>query len=77
MTYCSTCKIGVMKPGSTTVTFDNENRIVVFGNVPAQVCTNCYDYTFEETIAKSLLKSAREERAQGHEISVVNYKKAA
>lgn len=77
MTYCTTCKNGVMRQGVTTVTFDKDNVIIVFRNVPAQVCDVCGDYTIEGSIAKTLLKTAKDERAKGHEISILDYKKAA
>jgi len=66
-----------MRAGVTTVTFDKDNVFIVFRNVPAKVCDVCGDYTIEGRIAKALLKSAKEERAKGHEISIVNYNKAA
>lgn len=77
MTYCTTCKNGVMHAGATTVTFDKDNVIIVFRNVPAQVCDTCGDYTIEGSIAKSLLKTAKEERVKDYEISILNYNKAA
>jgi len=66
-----------MRAGVTTVTFDKDNVIIVFRNVPAQVCDTCGDYTIEGSIAKALLKTAKEERVKGHEISILNYNKAA
>ena len=77
MSYCTTCKNGMMKPGFTSVTFDKDNVVIVFRNVPAQVCEVCGDYIIEGSIAKSLLKTAKEEREKGHEISILNYDKAA
>ena len=77
MTYCTTCKNGIMRKGLTTVTFDKDNVVIVFRNVPAKVCDVCGDYTIEGSIAKSLLKTAKEERVKGHEISILDYKKAA
>jgi YgiT-type zinc finger domain-containing protein len=77
MTYCTTCKNGVMRKGVASVTFDKDNVIIVFRGVPAQVCDVCGDYTIEGSIAKTLLKTAKEERIKGHEISILNYKKAA
>ena len=77
MIYCTTCKNGVMRKGFTTVTFDKDNIVIVFRQVPAMVCDICGDYTIESSIAKTLLKTAKEERAKGHEISILNYGKAA
>ena len=77
MSRCTTCKIGVMKKGTTTVTFDKNNVMVVFRHVPAHVCDTCGDYTIEGSISKSLLKTAKEERTKGREISILNFSKAA
>ena len=77
MICCTTCKNGTMQKGFTTVTFDKDNIVIVFRQMPAMVCDVCGDYTIEGSIAKVLLKSAKEERAKGHEISVLNYSKAA
>ena len=77
MSYCTTCRNGMMRAGHTTVTFDKNNVVIVFRNVPAKVCDVCGDYVIEGSIAKALLKTAKEERAKGHEISILNYNKAA
>jgi len=77
MSYCTTCKNGTMRLGSTSVTFDKDNVVIVFRNVPAKVCDVCGDYIIEGSIAKALLKTAKEERQKGHEISILNYNKAA
>ena len=77
MSYCTTCKTGIMQAGTTTVTFDKDNMVIVFRQVPAKVCNLCGDYTVEGSVAKWLLNKAKEERAKGHEISVLNYNKAA
>ena len=66
-----------MRQGTTTVTFDKDNVVIVFRHVPAHVCDVCGDYTIEGSIAKALLKTAKEERIKGHEISILNYSKAA
>ena len=66
-----------MRSGYTSVTFDKDNVVIVFRNVPAKVCDVCGDYIIEGSIAKGLLKTAKEERQKGHEISILNYNKAA
>lgn len=77
MTHCTTCKNGEMKHGAVTVTLDKDNSLVVFRNVPANVCDLCGDYTIEGEIAKKLLQIAKDEREKGHECSILNYTKAA
>ena len=77
MSRCTICKTGTMKKGTTTVAFDKNDTLIAFRHVPALVCDTCGDYVIDGTIAKSLLKTAREERSKGHQISILNYKKAA
>lgn len=74
---CTTCKIGSMIKGTTTVTFDKDSAVIVFRHVPANVCNVCGDYTIDGDIAKELMKAANEERSKGHELTIVNYQKAA
>ncbi len=77
MCHCTTCKNGTMQPGFTSVTFDKDNVVIVFRNVPALVCDLCGDYVIEGKIAKSLLNTAKDERSKGHQISILNFSKAA
>ncbi len=77
MSRCTTCKSGTLKKGTTTVAFDKENTLIAFRHVPALVCDTCGDYVIEGTVAKSLLKTAKEERSKGHQFSILNYRKAA
>lgn len=43
---CVVCKLGETLPGTTTVTVDRGNVVVVLRHVPADICQNCgADYT--------------------------------
>lgn len=43
---CVVCKHGETAPGTTTVTVDRGNVVVVLRHVPADICQNCgADYT--------------------------------
>ena len=53
MSHCTTCKNGLIHTGSTSVTFDKDNIIIVFRNVPTQVCDVCGDYIIEGSIAQA------------------------
>ena len=74
---CTNCKMGTLKIGLATVTFNKNGSIVVFKNVPAQVCDTCQDFVVDEETARALLKLTAEEAGRGREISVINYKAAA
>lgn len=77
MSRCTTCKTGTLQKRTTTVAFDKDNALIAFRHVPALVCDTCGDYVIDGAVAKTLLKTAKEERSKGHQFSILNYKKAA
>lgn len=74
---CTSCKMGALKPGFATVTFNKNGTVIVFKNVPAQVCDTCQDFVVDEETARELLKLSAEEASRGIEVSIINYKNAA
>jgi YgiT-type zinc finger domain-containing protein len=74
---CTSCKLGTLKSGFATVTFNKNGSVIVFKNVPAQVCDTCQDFVVDEQTARELLKLTAEEASRGSEVSVINYKAAA
>jgi YgiT-type zinc finger domain-containing protein len=69
--------MGALKPGFATVTFNKNGTVIVFKNVPAQVCDTCQDFVVDEETARELLKLSAEEASRGIEVSIINYKNAA
>lgn len=70
---CIMCKTGDLHEGTTTVTLERDNTIVVFKGVPALVCNQCGEpYTDEETTAK-LLGIVKEEAQKGPREEFVQY----
>jgi len=57
---CVICKQGETRPGHTTVTLERGQTVVVFRNVPAQVCANCGEAYVSEEITAQLLEAAEE-----------------
>ena len=57
---CAICKHGETKAGHTTVTLERGQTVVVFRNVPAQVCANCGEAYVSEEVTAQLLKEAEE-----------------
>lgn len=74
---CTTCKNGELSPGLTTVTFNKNGSVIVFKNVPAQVCNICQDFVVDEKTARELLALTEQEAMRGAEVSVLNFKIAA
>ena len=73
---CVVCKNGKMMDGYTTVTFEREEQIVLFKNVPALVCNNCGHYTLSELQATNILSKANQSVKNGAELEVLNLKVA-
>lgn len=51
---CVVCKVGHMRLGETTVTFDRDDFTVVIRHVPAEVCDNCGDAQVSDEVAEQL-----------------------
>ncbi|MEA3376094.1 MAG: type II toxin-antitoxin system MqsA family antitoxin [Chloroflexota bacterium] len=60
MMKCVICKHGETEAGRTTVTLERGQTVVVFRNVPAQVCANCGEAYVSEEITAQLLEEAEE-----------------
>jgi len=76
MKNCPICKIGELSPGHVTVTLEREGSIVLFKNVPAQVCNNCANYFLDEETTREVLKKAEASVENGAELEVVTMKAA-
>ncbi len=57
---CVICKQGETQPGHTTVTLERDRAVLVFRNVPAEVCANCGEAYISEKITAQLLEEAEE-----------------
>ena len=57
---CVICKHGETKAGQTTVTLERGQTVVVFRNVPAQVCANCGEAYVSEEVTAQLLQEAED-----------------
>ena len=57
---CVICKQGETQPGHTTVTLERERTVLVFRNVPAEVCANCGEAYVSEEVTAQLLEEAEE-----------------
>ena len=73
---CVICKNGDTENGHTTVTFERNENVIVFKNVPAQVCQNCGEAYIDEDVAKSLLESAEEVGAEGVQVEIRQFSAA-
>jgi YgiT-type zinc finger domain-containing protein len=53
---CVICKQSEIAPGTATVTFRRGECIVIFKDVPAEVCDSCAEYYLSEEVTEKLLR---------------------
>jgi YgiT-type zinc finger domain-containing protein len=70
---CITCRIGDTEPGTTTVTLKQDATIVVFKNVPADVCQICGEAYTDEDVTDRLLHILAEEAQRGPREEFIQY----
>ena len=70
---CVICKHGDTELSTTTLTLERGGSVVVFKEVPAQVCTNCGEAYVDEEISVKLLGMAEQSVRDGIEIGVRKY----
>ena len=70
-TICLLCK-GTIGPGKATFTVDFGSGLVVFRNVPADVCQQCGEAWLNDSVASSVEKIVQEDRSGQREFEVVN-----
>lgn len=59
---CTICKTGETHPGTTTVTLQRDNSVVVIRDVTAEICGNCGEYYLSEAIASRVYADATARR---------------
>ncbi len=55
---CVICKQGEVAPGTATVTLRRGECILIFKDVPAEVCDSCAEYFLSEAVTEKLLQRA-------------------
>lgn len=68
---CPTCKNGTLKPGTTTVTVERAGALIIFKEVPADVCDNCGAYFLSEAISSELYKKANKAIQNGAQVEIL------
>lgn len=70
---CLFCKQGQTHPGRVTVTLQREETVVIFKNVPADVCENCGEYYLSEDTTGELLERAEKAIQNGAEVEILRF----
>ncbi|MEO5673793.1 MAG: type II toxin-antitoxin system MqsA family antitoxin [Chitinophagales bacterium] len=73
---CAICKNGETHPGFATVTLERNESVIVFKNVPAEICDNCGEFYIDEKTSADLLRKAETAVSNGTVFEVQNLKVA-
>lgn len=71
MNTCPVCKNGVLKKGTSTVTLERGETLLIFKKVSSDVCDNCGAYFLDEKTSKDLFKKANEAVHNGVEFEIM------
>lgn len=70
---CVVCKQGDTREGTATVTLERNGMILVFKNVPAEVCEVCGEEYVSEEITARLLSAAEDAAQAGVQVDIREY----
>jgi len=70
---CLFCRQGQTNPGKVTVTLQRGETVVIFKEVPADVCENCGEYYLSDGIAGELLERAEKAIQNGAEVEILRF----
>lgn len=73
MMKCTICKTGDTHPGTTTVTLQRGNTVVVIRDVPAEICENCGEYYLDESTARRVYADAEKTANRHVEVEIQRY----
>jgi YgiT-type zinc finger domain-containing protein len=72
---CTMCKKGMTKAGKSTVTLTEGKFVIVFMNVPSNICGDCGEEYISDKSTKILLESAKESLKKGVAVEVMDWVK--
>lgn len=73
---CVICKHGETHPGTATEVLQRDGSVIVYRNVPAQVCDNCGETYLDEATTARLLAEADALASAGTVVDVRDYRAA-
>lgn len=70
---CVICKVGETAPGTTSVTLQDKDTVVVVKGVPAEICQECSEYYLTQETASRVYEQGAEARRRNAEVEIVRY----
>lgn len=74
---CIVCKLGETHSEAVAVALDKERTLLVFRQVPAEVCDHCGHQYHSSEVTRQLLSAYEEARRKNADMEVLNYNAAA
>jgi YgiT-type zinc finger domain-containing protein len=73
---CSICRIGETVKSNSVVPLNRDGMVIIFKNVPTEVCNNCGEVYVEQDITRNLLDTAKEVSKSGVQVDIREFKAA-
>jgi YgiT-type zinc finger domain-containing protein len=70
---CVICRHGYTEKSITTVTLERNQSVLVFKQVPADICDNCGEVYLDSETNQALLRLAEKELQRGVFLEMVNF----
>lgn len=70
---CVLCKQGETQPGLNFFTLQRGETLVIFKQVPAEICENCGECYFNEKVTEQLFKQAEAAVKKGAEVEILKF----
>jgi YgiT-type zinc finger domain-containing protein len=70
---CLFCKQAETHPGQTAVVLQRGETVVIFKEVPAEICENCGEYYLSESVTGELLDRAEKAIENGAEVEILRF----
>jgi YgiT-type zinc finger domain-containing protein len=70
---CLFCKQGETRLGRVTVMLQRGEALVIFKDVPGEVCENCGEYVLSSEVTGQLLDRAEEAIRKGAEVEILRF----
>ena len=70
---CLFCKQGETHSGKVTTVLERDGTVVIFRDVPADVCENCGEYYLSDEVTGELLERAERAIENGAEVEILRF----
>lgn len=73
---CVICKTGHTEPSMSSTVFDQDGRVIVVRDVPAQVCQQCGETYFSKEVTAQIYEQVMQVMEGDTEVEIIHLKAA-